>query len=161
MHWVDRGPEPDGVSDIKERHTPKWVSYYEFNVGNKPQDSHWRKFFDELYIQFYGLCGYCERECLGEVDHFRPKNKYPELVYNWNNWILACHSCNLTKGQKWSGTGYVNPCATSRPARPENFFDFDVLTGMLIPKRILSPKRYEKAVIPKGIGADSPRDSHI
>ncbi len=146
MHWVARGPEPAELPDLRARYRPMWVRYYGDHTGKKPSDSHWRKIFSQLEQRFHRLCGYCEEECKGEIDHFRPKKTFPELVYDWSNWIVACHSCNHAKLAKWPSTGYVDPCALSRPARPEHFFDFDVMTGMIVPMRGLSPGRHKKAV---------------
>ena len=83
---------------------------------------------------------------MGEVDHFRPKSKYPELVYQWSNWIFSCHDCNLTKREKWPRGGYFDPCATSPRARPENYFTFDLLTGHILPSDDLSPRQRLKAL---------------
>lgn len=146
MHWVDRGPAPAELAAIHQRYGRTWVRYYRYNVGKIPSDSRWRHFIDILKLRFYGLCGYCEEVCKGEVDHFRPKNASPELVYKWTNWILACHDCNHAKGRVWPSTGYVDPCARSRGARPEKFFDFDIVSGTIIPASGLTSRRHEKAV---------------
>ena len=146
MHWVARGPEPAKLPALRARYGPKWVRHYKGNTGKKPSDSHWRKFFSQLEQRFHGLCGYCEEECKGEIDHFRPKKLFPELVYDWSNWIVACHSCNHTKRDKWPSTRYVDPCEPSRSSRPEHFFDFDVMTRMIVPMRDLRPGRHKKAV---------------
>ena len=145
MHWVNRGPEPEGLEPIKNQYTPRWVKYYPIKDGAKPSDSRWRDFQSDLVEVFGGLCGYCETFAVGEVDHFRPKSGFPDLVYEWSNWVLACHDCNQAKGDKWPSGGYVDPCARSRPARPENFFDFDTLTGEILPKQGLSLGRSDKA----------------
>ena len=138
MHWVNRGPQPDGLESVRIRYTSRWVEYYTQRTGTKPQDSRWTDFKGDLERTFYGLCAYCESTCSGEVDHFRPKSRFPELVYDWANWLLACHDCNHAKGDKWPTGGYVDPCATLTPERPENFFDFDTLTGEIVPQAGLS-----------------------
>ena len=145
MHWIDRGPEPAGLPVIRARYTPGWVDYRNGFRANPPSDARWRDFRNELQAAFGGLCGYCEELCRGETDHFRPKNRFPEQVYAWSNWIWACHACNHAKGDKWPGAGYLNPCARSRPARPENFLDFDPSGGLIQPKDGLSPARRRKA----------------
>ena len=146
MHWIDRGPEPPRLSAIRNQYTPSWVAHYRNNEGAKPPgDNRWRDFRNDLQAAFLGLCGYCEEFCNGETDHFRPKSRSPELVYEWSNWILACHDCNHAKGNKWPAGGYVNPCAKSKPARPANFFTFNTATGEIIPKPNLSPARFIKA----------------
>ena len=119
MHWVDRGPEPASLSQVRERYTPRWIAYYRDDVGARPTDSYWRDFHDDLSQVFFNLCAYCEEICRGEVDHFRPKSRFPEQVYQWSNWVLACHDCNLWKSDKWPTGGYVDPCAKTAAARPE------------------------------------------
>jgi len=145
MHWIDGGPEPDGVSAIRLNYTGNWVRHYRDSIGKVPNDSRWRDFKDALKGALNGICGYCERTRPGEVDHFRPKSKFPDRVYLWSNWIFACHDCNHTKGSKWPTGGYVDPCTRSRGAQPENHFGFDVTTGEVLPKLGLSANRRSKA----------------
>ncbi len=133
MHWIDRGPEPAGLETIRLRYTPRWVAHYTEGIGAKPTDARWYDFIGELSGLFSGLCAYCEERDKGEVDHFRPKSKFPALVYAWSNWLFACHNCNQTKGAKWPPDGYINPCAATLPERPENFFRFDTDTGEILP----------------------------
>ena len=145
MHTVDRGPEPRGLKRVRDKYTPKWVAFFPRRQGRKPSDSKWRDFHGQLSDAFEGLCGYCEREAKGEVDHFRPKSIYPERVYSWENWVFACHTCNNNKLDKWPSGGYVNPCARSAPARPESYFEFDTETGDILPRQGLTPRRLRKA----------------
>lgn len=148
MHWINRGPEPTDLAAIRVRYTPGWVARYRDNPRAKPpSDNCWQGFRNDLQAAFSGLCGYCEELCPGEIDHFQPKRRFPELVYAWSNWILSCSRCNRLKGDKWPTSGYVNPCAKSKPARPENFFTFDTTTGEIIPKSGLTRSRYAKAQI--------------
>lgn len=145
MHFVERGPEPDGLKAYRDRYTAKWEKYYPGRTGTKPSDAYWREFAGDLGEAFFGLCGYCEADCKGEVDHFRPKSRFPSRVYQWSNWVFSCHDCNHSKGGEWPKTGYVDPCARTRPLRPEEFFDFDLKTGEILPKRGLTPPRRQKA----------------
>ncbi len=145
MHWVDRGPEPEGLPQIRDSYTPHWVDYYHYGIGTKPTDSRWRWFSEPLRQRFVGLCAYCEKRCSGEVDHFRPKSQFPAMVYQWSNWLYACHDCNHKKGEKWPPGGYVDPCAKSRSAQPESYFDFQTATGRIFPKQGLSARRHSKA----------------
>jgi len=145
MHFVDRGPEPDGLEAYRAKYTPKWVKYYEDRKGTEPSDDYWRNFHDDLEQPFFGLCGYCEVRCKGEVDHFRPKSRVPHRVYDWSNWVFACHDCNHQKGNKWPSGGYVDPCARLRSSRPEEFFEFDFMTGEILARAGLTPRRRAKA----------------
>lgn len=145
MHKVDRGSEPAGLSSVRSAYTPKWVNFYIHGVGEKPTDSHWGQFRPNLKRVFRGICGYCESRVEGEVDHFRPKTRYPELVYSWFNWVYACTTCNRRKWDRWPSYGFVDPCARSMAARPESYFTFDIETGRIRPAEGLSRIRRQKA----------------
>ena len=146
MHWVDRGPEPSGLEEIRDHYTCRWIDFYEKGIGTRPTDSRWRDFREDLGQPFRLQCGYCESTCRGQVDHFRPKSTFPELVYEWSNWIFACSDCNQAKGDKWPEEGYVDPCAASESCRPGNHFTFDTETGEIIPLDDLDQSRREKAM---------------
>ena len=145
MRWVDRGPEPAGLRPIRCLYTPGWVQYYSGRRENKPSDSRWRGFIGDLGRPFHNLCAYCEELHKGEVDHFRPKKRFPSLVYKWSNWLFACHDCNHAKLEKWPIAGYVDPCSRSEHERPEHFFSFDTMTGEILPREGLSPLHREIA----------------
>ena len=145
MHWVNRGPEPDGLEDIRTKYTPSWIKYYRRGLGAKPRDSLWRTFLQNLAEAFDGLCAYCEERARGEVDHFRPKCRFPEFVYCWSNWMFACRDCNQAKGAKWPIWGFVDPCARSKPAHPDSYFIFDTQTGEILADTKLTPRRRNKA----------------
>lgn len=69
----------------------------------------WRKLkplFGEIQHQ---KCAYCERKLRhskhtfeGDIDHFRPKSKYPRLAYNPANYVLTCSICN----RSYKGDGF-------------------------------------------------------
>ena len=145
MHWVDRGPEPSGLETIRDRRTSHWIDYWENGIGSQPTDSYWSDFHEYLVQRFLRHCGYCEFTCRGEVDHFRPKSKFPELVYEWSNWIFACHDCNQAKGDKWPVEGYVDPCSVTASDRPETYFTFNTESGEIVSLEGLDPDRLDKA----------------
>ncbi len=47
-------------------------------------------------------CMYCEDSVADEVEHFRPKDLYPEVVFAWNNYFYACGPCNGPKNNRFS-----------------------------------------------------------
>ncbi len=145
MHWVDRGPEPPGLERIRVEYTPRWVNYYREQVGDPPRDSRWREFHEDLRVAFGGLCAYCEEVDKGEVDHFRPKKLYPELVYEWVNWVFVCHTCNQFKGEKWPNHGYIDPCEEFPLPQIETCFEFDLATGRIQAKPDLPVLENSKA----------------
>ena len=143
MRWIDRGPEPAGVAGYGRQFTQGWIDHYGQRRGQPPTDSFWREFRSLLGSRSDDICWYCERQCQNEaevgslaptVDHFRPRSLFPELVYAWSNWIFSCLRCNQEKGDKWPQLGFVDPCKAEVGDGPENSFDYDLLTGDLIPR---------------------------
>ena len=153
MRWIDRGPEPDGVAGYARQFTTGWVDYFRNGIGGRPTDSYWREFRAALGNRSGNICWYCERQCKTEasgraatVDHFKPLSRFPEQAYEWHNWIFSCRRCNGDyKGNKWPAAGYVDPSATAESERPEQYFDYDMLTGELIPHPDLNSDGKRKA----------------
>src|SRR3990172_9002981 len=129
MHSLDRGRAPRQLVRVRRRLTRRWVEFYQGRSQRRPTDAAWRDFHEALAQAFHHLCGYCEETCRGGVDHFRPKSRFPRLVYEWSNWIFACHACNGFKGDKWPAGGYVDPCAGGPGERAEDHFEFDLISG--------------------------------
>lgn len=155
MRWIDRGPEPGGVRDYEQRFTQGWVQYFRDSVGTRPEDSHWREFRGLLGDRSGDNCWYCERRCMRSaedtgksptVDHFRPLNRFPELAYQWSNWVFSCRRCNEAyKGGQWPESGYVDPCAAEEGERPERYLDCDADTGEIVPIDGLSSEARARA----------------
>ncbi|WP_437543138.1 hypothetical protein WME97_32275 [Sorangium sp. So ce367] len=70
----------------------------------------------------HGFCAYCqspissthpgkggEDKPPGQVEHFRPKARFPAQVYAWDNYFLVCMACNGAKHDRWPAGGYVRP----------------------------------------------------
>lgn len=75
----------------------------QFKVDNKKPV--WKKSYIEkpLLKMSNSKCSYCEQK-IGRgtgldvhIDHFKCKNKYPELVVDWNNLLPSCSRCNRNK----------------------------------------------------------------
>jgi 5-methylcytosine-specific restriction endonuclease McrA len=47
-------------------------------------------------------CMYCEDSRADEVEHFQPKDLYPELVLIWKNFLYACGTCNGIKSNQFA-----------------------------------------------------------
>lgn len=146
MHYVARESEPDRLKPMRLRYTQAWIDYYKNGVGNKPTDRRWREFINDLSVCFNECCGYCEMSCKGEVDHYRPKNKFPELVYEWDNWVFSCHDCNHNKGDHWPSSGLLDPCSTDTFCDgPQCCFIYDLKTGEVLPHKELSRANRSRA----------------
>ena len=47
-------------------------------------------------------CAYCEDSVADEIEHFRPKDIYPEAVFHWENYLYACGPCNGPKNNHFA-----------------------------------------------------------
>lgn len=91
----------------------KWIT----NKSNKKQ----------LIIDFEHKCAYCDDSDIYaggskmyHVEHFAPKEKFPELEFTYDNLLYACPYCNISKSNKWPSNdsninivgyeGFVDPC---------------------------------------------------
>ena len=62
----------------------------------------------------FDKCMYCESKIsqvyFGDVEHIKPKSKFPELEFDWNNLGYACAKCNGAKGTTYyEKTPFINP----------------------------------------------------
>lgn len=63
----------------------------------------------------FGKCIYCESKIThidyGDVEHIKPKSKYPQLKFEWSNLGIACTKCNRTfKNDNYDEyTPFINP----------------------------------------------------
>lgn len=61
---------------------------------------------DMLKDDFCNLCGYCGKDCVlmherCHIDHFVPQSIDPDRKNDYDNLVLACVKCNLSKSNKW------------------------------------------------------------
>jgi uncharacterized protein (TIGR02646 family) len=102
---------------------------------------------EALEEQNHGHCSYCDAYPLDasgrkEVDHFRPKSRFPELAYAWHNLYLVCTACNLAKRERW--------CEALLRSDAEDYsfhryFEVDGATGAIAPNRSASGEEQERA----------------
>lgn len=57
-------------------------------------------------------CYYCERDRYRDIEHVKPKRHYPEVTFDWFNYVYACAICNQdaksdTYAVFTTGTNYV------------------------------------------------------
>src|SRR5437879_2084972 len=94
--------------------------------ADPPQESNYRRYKQALREDFEYRCAYCllhEGDPYGggfrhfQIDHFRPRIKFPELTNTYSNLYYSCAWCNGAKSQKWPsdvehthGFVFVDPC---------------------------------------------------
>ena len=81
-----------------------------------------------LIDDFEHRCAYCDDldkysggSKFYHVEHFAPKEKFPELEFQYDNLLYACPYCNVSKSNKWPSSnsninvvgdiGFVDPCS--------------------------------------------------
>ncbi len=84
-----------------------------------PVYANYRDYKPHLKREFSGRCVYCRKadgdQDLGSfhVEHYRPKDLFPELLNKYDNLFYACASCNRFKSNYWSSNEskqVLNPC---------------------------------------------------
>jgi uncharacterized protein (TIGR02646 family) len=67
-------------------------------------------------------CMYCEDSFANQIEHFKPKELYPELTFAWSNYLYSCGPCNRSKWDRFKViSGGVAPRlidVTRRPGAP-------------------------------------------
>lgn len=76
-------------------------------------------------------CMYCLDSHGTDIDHFKPKARYPLQTFKWNNWLLCCSECGRLKGSKFPTVSgkplLINPANEN----PWTHLEFDSDTGNL------------------------------
>jgi uncharacterized protein (TIGR02646 family) len=109
--------EPNLLSANKQKWTNDLMSY--INKGQKIPDSVKNKYNHVdiktvLKEETYSKCMYCE-SCISAVapehiEHYRPKDIYPNCTFEWNNLGLACPWCNIKKLNHFDeNCTFINP----------------------------------------------------
>ncbi|PWY54324.1 NinG family protein [Legionella qingyii] len=78
--------------------------------------ANYKTYKPELRKNFNYSCGYCqtrEPEIGGsknsfQIDHYKPKSKFPDLINNYENLIYACRACNGYKSDYWPSSIWDN-----------------------------------------------------
>lgn len=109
-----------------------------------------------LAEDFSHRCAYCDdRDALAggynsyHVEHFAPKEKFPDLKYTYENLLYSCPFCNCSKNDDWVGSdanesvkddrGYVSPCESEY----QKHLDRNSQTGEIAPQTDLGKYMYE------------------
>jgi uncharacterized protein (TIGR02646 family) len=84
-----------------------------------------------LKAMFHNKCAFCESNITqvyaGDIEHFRPKSKFPELCFEWENLLFACSICNgkSNKGDKFPSENEGGLLINPLDENPTDFFRFE------------------------------------
>jgi 5-methylcytosine-specific restriction endonuclease McrA len=72
------------------------------NIRNHPiiDSSQWKALRDKVILYYGAICMKCSNTRLINVDHIKPKSKYPELAFCFDNLQVLCWKCNKEKSNK-------------------------------------------------------------
>jgi hypothetical protein len=161
MHFVDKTSVdiPETLLEYKKTETYLWIEYYKRDKktqkSTKPQ-IRWREnpIIEPLSNLFLNNCGYCgkatdiksipdKKYFTGQVDHYYPISRFPEKVYDWDNYIWSCSDCNGPGGKH----SYYHPeILIFNPCWKE---DMDCLIFDRIRGTYRLKKKYEKDMLIK------------
>ena len=140
MLKVNKRSEPEEFTKYKKKN--KVVNWKDFT-----SESEIKKLLKEALLeeQENSCCPYCEIEINlndSQIEHIKPKDKFPELLIDYKNLIICClesRRCGNSKANKWDEL-FINPVTEN----PEDYFKYDIKTGKIIP--IFKEKeKFEKA----------------
>ena len=76
-------------------------------------------------------CMYCVDSHGCDIEHFRPKSRFPTYAFRWSNLLLCCTECGRFKGVQFP-TAHGQPLLINPTTEdPWRFLDFDPDTGDL------------------------------
>lgn len=104
---------------------------------------YWQDIQPELRTAYSAICAY---SChwipaitgFSTVEHFKPKSKYPHLVYDWSNYRLVCGKLN---GRKGDYEDVLDPFTLQH-----GWFVIDFPSLMVFPGPQLSPEQAEQVM---------------
>lgn len=86
------------IDRVKALMKAKFLDGIELNSNYWKSRSHWKDTKDQLKIESFDKCAYCEANTSavahGDVEHFRPKSVYWWLAYCYDNYLFSCQICN-------------------------------------------------------------------
>ena len=80
-------------------------------------------------------CMYCCHSHGTDIEHFWPKSRYPDKMFQWENMLFCCTECGRFKGAEFPFDQQGQPAIVDPSAEnPWSFLDFDPLTGNIVPR---------------------------
>ena len=142
MIQVKRTAKPKVLEDNAKKWTTDYLAAKKEYEADKTNSDKLRKFkttegkYNQnevklaLRAMFHEKCAYCEsyttHVSYSEIEHFKPKSKYPELCFEWNNMNFSCEICNgkAHKGDKFPLENENGPIINPVEENPDNHFKF-------------------------------------
>jgi len=120
--------EVDGASDPAAAATALWAN----RKANRAFDEI-RETLKTKMAAGCERCMFCGDSAGTDIEHFRPKSTFPGHAFRWENYLLACSTCNgpTYKGTKFPQDPAGNPLLLDPTTdRPAAHLPFEPLTGL-------------------------------
>jgi uncharacterized protein (TIGR02646 family) len=84
---------------------------------------------EALQKMYNNLCCYCEAHInptttFGQIEHLKPKSKFPDLCFSWDNLHLSCEICNIKKSDKWDAQNpIIDPTLDNSNEHLQYYYD--------------------------------------
>jgi uncharacterized protein (TIGR02646 family) len=90
-------------------------------------------------------CMYCVDSEGSDIEHFWPKTRHSNKMYQWKNLLIACSQCGRFKGEQFPLCSSGKPLLIDPSAEdPWEYLDFDPDTGNLNARYLLSLADYSR-----------------
>lgn len=128
MFKIIKEKEPEFFKDYKQRIKPLSWKNYSYEIKQELKNYMFEK--EQGYF-----CPYCELVINlenSQIEHIKPKDKYPWLTEEYSNYLAGCINpvtCGQHKKNMWSDK-FINPTLEN----PEEYLTYDIMTGEVIPK---------------------------
>lgn len=138
MIRVMRTDMPKSLAEKGEKWTKELLEQIQKKNGYTNVDEKYRNKYRRADVQqslremYHDKCCYCEGltgiQDYSAIEHMKPRSKFPELTYEWDNLHLCCTVCNGSKSNRWDEQ---NPIVDPTKDNPNNFLLFNGVTGMV------------------------------
>lgn len=151
IHRIDLDREINEALQEKQR-----IANQKREAGTLDQQQEWKNARKTLPLETvratlkqmmgpYEPCMYCLLTHGTDIEHFWPKSKYPQHMFQWPNLLLCCSECNEFKGEWFPLDAGGEPLLIDPTKEdPWNSLDFDPETGnlgaLVLETRSYSPK---------------------
>ncbi len=86
------------------------------------------------------ICNYCENNEATDVEHIYPKSLFPERAFRWENYLLACKTCNT--GHKLDKFAVFDPIGSDTSVDIARNTQPATNDGLLIDPRTEDPTQF-------------------
>ncbi|MEI7695546.1 MAG: HNH endonuclease [Chlorobium sp.] len=116
--------------------------------GKRVTFTDWTKAIPFLKERTGSYCHLCEMKVTNAlaIEHIMPRKMYPERESDWDNFLLACHSCNSSKGSKMPSTPYENMYYWPHLHNTIFVFEYGTVLPFVKPSDTLNRNQRAKAV---------------